>query len=156
MNGIKGYKASYNQRCLNRKFEVGRTYTLKHRPKLCKYGFHFCTDVSEVLNYYDIEDDAFVLFEINAIGMIETGRDKSCTNKIYIKRIIPRTEYHKLFNGHIQFHENGIVKYKKTGNYEYKWDENGVCIDCRYTFYDGSKTYTEIYNSELKKWIVEK
>jgi hypothetical protein len=94
---IKGYKASYNGKCLDQLYEVGQTYTLKNKPRLCNYGFHFCKKADDVLKYYNIIDSNFVLFEVEAIGDVENEFDKSCTNKIKIVRIVPKEEYNEIF-----------------------------------------------------------
>jgi hypothetical protein len=111
-------------------------------------GFHFCEKVDEVLRYYDIEDKEFVLFEINAIGDVESENDKSCTNKIEIVRIIPKSEYNSLFqtttfefyddgsvknyksaDRDVHYHQNGRISYvRNISGYDYKYDENGHCI----------------------------
>jgi hypothetical protein len=94
---MKGYKASYNQKCLDVYFEVGKIYKLDEKPVCCVKGFHFCQNPTDVLNYYEY-DKTFVLFEVNAIGDIDVRGDKSCTNEIEIIRIIPKEEYIDLFD----------------------------------------------------------
>jgi hypothetical protein len=94
---MKGYKASYNGKCMNNfHYEVGRTYEFYGKPVCRQYGYHFCQDVDDVLNYYPFHKD-FVLFEVEAPGIVVVDGDKSCTNKIKILRIIPREEYNSIF-----------------------------------------------------------
>jgi hypothetical protein len=125
---MKGYKASYNGRCRRRKFEVGKTYTLKNKPKLCKYGFHFCQNADDTLHYYDYRID-FVLFEIEAIGDIVTRGDKSCTNEIKIVRIIPRNEYPQIFKDtpHV-IDTDGNLRFTTSCGYEYVYNKNDKLI----------------------------
>jgi hypothetical protein len=107
---MKGYKASYNGRC-NKDFlfEVGKTYEFKGEPILCFCGFHFCEKPDDVLIYYPYLL-GFVLFEVDAIGEVDKGADKSCTNKIEIVRVVPKEEYNKIFK-----------------EYKFDFDEKGNC-----------------------------
>ena len=119
---MKGYKASYNSICLGFKYEVGRTYKLGGKLKICENGFHFCEKMEDVLTHYFPEIN-FVLFEVEALGEIITKSDKSCTDEIKIVRIIP-VEEHKLFE------INGNTLHFKRGDIE-RWidyDERGNVI----------------------------
>ncbi len=49
---MKGYKASYNQKCLGFHFEVGKTYEIEGELEICENGFHFCESVQDTLDYY--------------------------------------------------------------------------------------------------------
>jgi hypothetical protein len=149
---IKGYKASYNQSCLGHYYGVGQKYEMKGPIKLCLRGFHFCENVDEVLHYYDIENKEFILFEINAIGDVESENDKSCTNKIEIVRIIPKSEYNNIFTN-CKIDDNGNVIYKR---YPYEcrecfFDEKQRCIK---QIYHGNRTYEYKYheNEFLPFW----
>jgi hypothetical protein len=128
---IKGYKASYNEKCMNNfLFEVGKTYEFDGIPICCQQGFHFCEKSDNVFLHYPYNDD-FVLFEINAIGDIDTFDDKSCTNKIEIVRIIPKEEYNDVFENR-KFHENGKLSWRKyKSGSEEKFDERGEVIWCK-------------------------
>jgi YD repeat-containing protein len=107
---MKGYKASYNGRCNNFLYEVGKIYEMEEEPVLCKRGFHFCKKADDTLRYYTYLM-GFVLFEVEAIGDIRRLDDKSCTNKIKIKRIVPKEEYNVVFE-----------------DTKFTFDENGNCI----------------------------
>jgi len=85
------YKATYNFKCLNQKYKVGKTYT-SDRMVMCKHGFHFCQRMEDVLKYYNPSPD-FVLLEIEILGNIETECDKSVTDKLKVLRVIPFEEY---------------------------------------------------------------
>jgi hypothetical protein len=128
---IIGYKASYNQKCRGHLFKVRKTYELQNTPPVCcQQGFHFCQNASDVILYYEY-GPSFVLFEVIAKGDIDTFYDKSCTNKIYIKRIIPRTEYKNVFKDNDEFefvfHKKGHITCikNKQKNVEYYYDVNG-------------------------------
>jgi hypothetical protein len=150
---MKGYKASFNGKCYNDfQFEVGKTYELNYRPIICRQGFHFCRNVHNVIEYYDIMDRNFVLFEIETLGEVVTRGNKSCTNKIKIVRIIPRTEYHKLFKHTVGFYENGNIRYNNSNHIKYKWDEHGTIIDMRYTYTYSGCVYVSKFNLKKNIW----
>ena len=85
------YKATYNFKCRNQEYKVGKTYT-SDRMEICEYGFHFCQKMEDVLNYYKNSSD-FILLEVEILGKIETEGDKSVTDKLKVLRIIPFEEY---------------------------------------------------------------
>src|SRR5690606_22888433 len=124
---MKGYKATYNHKCRDQHFEIGKTYELEGEPIICEKGFHFCPNMSDVLKYYEYEPDEFKLLEIEAVGEIVEKEDKACTNKIKILREVPKEEwdfYKGLPNGHCEIHYrdyNGIECWKE-------YDENGNII----------------------------
>jgi hypothetical protein len=122
---MKGYKASYNQKCKGFFYEVGKTYKMKDKPICCQHGFHFCQDADDVIEYYPYDFGRFVLFEVNAHGDIHTIEDKSCTNEIEIVRIIPYDEYNKIFKNY-KFDDIGsLVWYKNGYGQEYEREQNG-------------------------------
>lgn len=101
-----GYKATYNMKCRDITYEVGKTYQCDGL-KLGSKGFHFCANKENVLRHYLPYSD-FVLLEIEAIGNIDSDSifftlpdlknifDSFATDKIKILRIIPFEE-HRLF-----------------------------------------------------------
>ena len=91
-----GFKATYDFICRDHKFEIGKTYELPGIPIPCKYGFHYCQDPINVLEYYSIQYN-FRLLEIEDLGESITQEDKTVTNKIRIIREIPKEEYYPLF-----------------------------------------------------------
>jgi hypothetical protein len=129
---MKGYKASYNQKCMNDfYYEVGKTYEFKGRPIPTLQGFHFCSNPDEVFFHYHYSHD-FVLFEVEAVGHIEkyrTIRETTilCTDKIRIERIIPANEYNDIFKvNKFEFDENKNVILYRRGDYRlFEFDERG-------------------------------
>jgi len=102
---MKGYKGSYNGRCLNQRYEVGETYTLGREPELCLRGYHFCSSLTDISLYYSIHRYSFVLFEIEAQGKVKNDKSKSVTDKIKIIREVPRKEWREITNGEWTFNE---------------------------------------------------
>jgi YD repeat-containing protein len=88
---MKGYKATYNMKCIDLTYEVGKTYTID-KLEICAYGFHFCQEMKDVVNYYDPTEN-FVLLEVEALGEIQTHDNKSATDKLKVIRVVPREEY---------------------------------------------------------------
>jgi hypothetical protein len=126
---MKGYKASYDGKCMNDfLFEVGKTYEFDGKPKCCWQGFHFCENAADVFYYYNFLWDDFVLFEINALGDLDERMHKSCTNKIEIVRIVPKEEYKDVFDPeYAKFDEQGrLIWYRHlyNGILEFKYDES--------------------------------
>jgi hypothetical protein len=125
---MKGYKASYNQYCRGIfLYEVGKIYEMD-KPLICRQrGFHFCENPNDVFHYYSLTSN-FVLFEIEAIGEIITEKFISCTNKIHIKRIIPKEEYVDLFDSNrFKIDENTKTSwFKDRYGDEHKFDEKGT------------------------------
>ena len=139
-----GYKATYNFKCQELTYEIGKTYEIDN-IKMCNYGFHYCPNIKDVLKYYDIAKDLKIL-EIEDIGTKRIReKDKVCTNKIKILREVPIKE-HKLFkvdkNGNIikwkedtivynyKYNDNNQIIYAKHGNIteQYEYDKNGNLI----------------------------
>ena len=63
---MKAYKATNNMRCNNLKYEIGKTYSID-KMKMCKYGFHYCKEQKDTLDYYPYTDD-FTLLEVEILG----------------------------------------------------------------------------------------
>jgi hypothetical protein len=83
MNKIKGYKA-YNKgmKCQNFQFKENEIFEQNGDLKICQNGFHFCENPLDTLDYYSLCDSEFS--EVEALGEIQKGANKSCTNKIKI------------------------------------------------------------------------
>ena len=105
---MKGYKATYNMKCLDFIFEVGKTYEIEGELEICRNGFHFCRKMEYTANYYP-PTNTFILLEVEALGDIQHGGDKSVTSRIKILRVVPKEEY----------------TFK---TYEYEWDDRGNMI----------------------------
>ena len=128
-----GFKATYDFICRDHKFEIGKTYELPGIPIPCKYGFHYCQDPINVLEYYSIQYN-FRLLEIEDLGESITQEDKTVTNKIRIIREIPKEEYYPLFgivNNELTIHyKNGSwekCKYDERNNIIYHEASDGYC-----------------------------
>ena len=95
---MKGYKGmSRDMTCRGMKYEIGKTYEVDGDIELCKRGLHFCKNLKDVFDYYN-RDGENRFFEVEAVGQVVSGNDKSVTNKLKIirelsKKIINRCIY---------------------------------------------------------------
>jgi hypothetical protein len=87
---VKGYKAfNKNLTCKGYQFTIGEIYKLKGNPILCKQGFHYCTDLQDIVKYYHFP--SMRVFEIEAGGIITEAKDdcskRACSEIILIKEL---------------------------------------------------------------------
>lgn len=104
MEQIKGYKATkINMMCRYMKFEVGKTYTTTGVIEPCFNGFHFCEDLNDIDNYYNLNN--CIIFEVIGSGDIIREDNKTIASEItFIRKINPdeftnlcyKKEYHKI------------------------------------------------------------
>jgi len=122
-----GYKATYNGKCKNKTYKLGKTYTLKGKLKMCEKGFHFCKDLIDVFYYYP-PNKYLKVFKVEALGNIETIADKSVTDKIKIleevnlsNMVIEKNAYKKYFDD-----KGNLIKVEKSTGYwvKYEYDKN--------------------------------
>jgi len=119
-----GYKATYNGKCLNQLYEVGKTYTLDGELLMCARGFHFCKDLFDVFEYYHPDKDVKV-FKVEALGNIKTEKDKSVTDKI---NILEEVNLNNLI-----IERYGIKRYfDDKGNYIKREDPDGTWFKYEY------------------------
>ena len=129
MNEVRGYKVfNPDWTCRNFQYEVGKTYTMKAKPVICRTGFHFCRKASDCFNYYYFKPENKVA-EVVAFGDIDeqNGGTKVCTNKIKIVREIDWYEVLDLVNigvGNTGLSNSGDYNsgnynsgYRNSGNY---------------------------------------
>ncbi len=124
------YKATYNYECISKTYEIGQEYKLDKKPILCKYGFHYCKNAKDTLNYYPLKSD-FKLLEIEDLNPNDTitDYDKSCSNHIkIIREITDPEELFSLLGKQYTYNENGkILTSKNSDGYSYEctYDESG-------------------------------
>ena len=95
---MKGYKVfNPDFTCIGFQYEVGKTYEEGVVPSVCKVGFHFCTKLVDCFSCYDFDPNNKVA-EIEAIGDIDEGDNKCCTNKITIVKEIAWQEVLEIVN----------------------------------------------------------
>ena len=150
---MKGYKAFRKDlKCLDMQYEIGKEYTFDGKPILCQQGFHFCKDLVNCYNYYDMTDDTRIC-EISATGDIISDSDgKYCTNKIKIIREIKNPR----IKSNVDKSSNGYCNsgYKNSGNWnsgDYNsgnWNSGDYNSGYRNSGYKNSGDYNSgYYNS---------
>lgn len=108
------YKATYNFKCRDQTYQVGKTYT-SDQLKICNSGMHFCKQMICVLDYYKYNKD-FVLLEVEILGKIVSEGTKHATNKLKVLREIPFSEYSLKFK-HLVFDAfRNIIRIKNKYN----------------------------------------
>jgi len=160
------YKATYDFKCRNQEYKVGKTYT-SDKLEICKHGFHFCQKMEDVLDYYNPLKD-FVLLEIEVIGKIETKNTKSVTDKFRVIRVIPFEEYTDSLKSRFPTYEydernNRIsVTLPDGSKYTYEYDERNnrksmtypSGTKCIYEYDDRNNMISETY-SHGKRYTFE-
>ncbi len=87
---MKGYKAFNNDlTCLGYQFSTTQTHTFDGEPILCEQGFHYCTDLQDIVKYY--RSPAMRVFEIEASGIITDAKEdcskRACSKITLVKEI---------------------------------------------------------------------
>lgn len=135
---VKGYKVfNPDWSCRGFQYEVGKTYEIDEKPRLCDVGFYFCKRIADCFNFYRFNSNNKVA-EIEALGDIDTdGGVKSCTNKIKIVRELTWQEVLDLVN--IGKH---CIGFKNTGN----WNSG----NCNSGDFNKASFSTGCFNTEYK------
>lgn len=148
---VKGYKVFNNDwTCKGFQYEVGQTYETDKEISLCNAGFHFCKKLEDCFKYYDFVQWNKIA-EVEAIGTVINGDDKSVTDKIKIVREIPFNEIADIIKTQNSYGVNGSngVNWSKGVNGSYgilncSGISNGL-------FCNGKHNQYYIFNKEVKK-----
>lgn len=110
----KGFE--HDLTCRGFQYEIGKTYTIEDKPKICEQGFHCCVKLSDVFAYYPIvewkpstENDEFMLKTVSTknrycivevLGDIDVDQHSSklSTNKIKIILELTRADIIRILN----------------------------------------------------------
>ena len=127
--GYKGFNANEKGElyCRDMTFKVGETYELKGKPIICERGFHFCWNINDVNNYYNLRTS--VICEVEPLGEIvaDTNMTKCCTNKLKVLRMLTKEEVFRISNtgkNNTGFANTGN---RNTGNYNTGDYNTGYC-----------------------------
>jgi len=110
VKGVKGWKClNIDMSCIGHKFEVGKTYSVDGEIELCENGFHFHRNENDIFKYYSFDKEKTVVCEVEAIGDVIDGDDKSVTSEIVIVRKLEWDEVLSLVNknGNAGLHNSG-------------------------------------------------
>jgi hypothetical protein len=109
---IKGFKVfNPDWTCRGFQYKVGETFVHNGNIEMCGAGFHFCQKASDCFNYYNFNSRNKVA-EVEALGLVETYKDKSVTDKIKIIREIEWPELLTIVND-----GKNCTGLKNTGNW---------------------------------------
>lgn len=83
--GVKGFDKDL--KCRGFQYQIGKSYKEEVKPNLCNTGFHYCSTIEDCFKYYPNKNgNRYCIVE--AVGDIDTGLDKNCTNEIKIVKEI--------------------------------------------------------------------
>ena len=87
-----------NLECRGKRYEVGGTASVPGPLELCKNGIHFCWNLNDVHEHYDLRNS--VICEIEVLGEIVNQEDmkKSCTDKIRVLRALTKEQVLQISN----------------------------------------------------------
>ena len=120
----KGFNLNSNNElvCRDMIFRVGEVATVDGALVLCRNGIHFCWNLNDIDEYYNLRNS--VICEVEILGDIVNQEDmkKSCTNRLKVLRILTKEEVWKISN---TGHEN--TGYINTGNWNTGNRNTGDC-----------------------------
>ena len=95
---MKGYKAllsDMSSRYGHMTYEIGKKYTISGPLKMCENGYHFCTELEDIEQYYPISKSR--IFEVEADGSIIHDDSKYCAESITLIRELSKEEIRQYF-----------------------------------------------------------
>ena len=136
---IKGFKVfNPDWTCRGFQYKVGETFVHNGNIEMCGAGFHFCQKASDCFNYYNFNSQNKVA-EVEALGLVETYKDKSVTDKIKIIREIEWPELLTIVND-----GKNCTGLKNTGDYNTGYFNTG---DFNTGDYNSTNYSTGFFNS---------
>ena len=91
---VHGYKGFENDMtCRGVQYEPGKVYEMDGEIKPCERGFHFCRNMTDVFEHYQGNDCRYA--EVEALGKVIDGKNKSVTDKLRIVRELTQEEVFK-------------------------------------------------------------
>ena len=91
---ITAYKGfDKNFQCRGFQYEVGKEYKSGKTVKVCRSGFHACTNPFEVWDYYPVYNSRFAEVELGGVIDKEGGSSKICSSEIKVKKELTLSDY---------------------------------------------------------------
>lgn len=114
MKGYKGFKKGLISDYNNFQYKEGEIFEwepsrFKNTISLCSSGFHFSSQIQDVFNFYSHDHKKHDFCEVEALGKILTGSDKSCTDKIKIIRLLSPEEVDEIYRKEKEGYEDKKV-----------------------------------------------
>lgn len=97
MKGYNFFDADW--KCRGFQYKIGKTYETNEPISLCRNGFHFCQKLEQCFGYYDAVTWNHIA-EVEALGEVISGGDKSVTDKIKIIREITWNEIKNIYRSY--------------------------------------------------------
>ena len=121
-------------------YEIGKTYRIKGKLKMCENGFHFCQNLIDVFGYYAFDEQNTVLAEVEADGAILQEGTKFCAEEIRVLKAIPWSEVSTLIKD-----SNYNSGYCNSGNYN-----SGNCNSGNYNsgFFNSDAPTMRMFNKD--------
>ena len=97
--GYKGFEEKNGKLyCRGMEYTVGEIAEVPGKPEICKHGIHFCWNLNDVQEYYNLRES--VICEVEPLGDIVAASDgkKCCTNKLKVIRVFTKEEVWKISN----------------------------------------------------------
>lgn len=93
---MKGYKGmNKDMTCRGMQFEVGKTYRVDGKIKLCSNGLHFCENLSDCFHYYNIDNSRY--FEVHTQSPVISDGGKSVTAELTIVKELSNIDVWRCF-----------------------------------------------------------
>lgn len=111
--GYKGFiERNGKLYCRNMEYKVGEIAEVPGKPKICAHGIHFCWNLNNVHEYYNLRNS--VICEVEPLGEVVAAVDgnKCCTNKLKVVRRLTNEEVLSISNA-----GNDNTGYINTGNW---------------------------------------
>lgn len=125
MDEVKGYKVFESDwTCKDFQYSCPGIFEEDVIPKVCVEGFHFCINLSDCFEFCDFTSENKVA-EVIALGKVDFGEKKCCTNKIQIVREIPWDEVVSLVNTGEYCTGLGNTGNRNSGDYNTGNDNSG-------------------------------
>lgn len=87
----------------SRQYKLNRTEQLDDEIKICKRGFHYCTNIFDIFNYYYGEYDKDVVIALCDVNegnvQVHEENSKCCTDELTPIKLLTREEVIDLMNG---------------------------------------------------------
>ena len=97
--GYKGFEEKNEKLyCRGMEYKVGEIAEVPGKPKICERGIHFCWNLNDVHEYYNLRTS--IICEVEPLGDIVADPDgtKCCTNRLKVIRMLTKEEVWRISN----------------------------------------------------------
>lgn len=134
MEKVKGYKVfNSDWSCIpngninyKKQYFCPGIFTIEGELKLCKNGMHFCKNLVDCFDYYELDENNKIA-EVIGYGEVVTIDNKSCTDKLKIVREILWEEAYDMINNGIKNRGKRNIGNYNIGNYNIGDYNIGYC-----------------------------